>query len=77
MVRIIRDITELSPKKQKIAGIVNVFVSIGLILLMDRSMNIPLRTSMFNITVMLIVGVIFMYGYGFIVKRRRLKNKTS
>ena len=69
----VRDITKVSKRERMAAGIVSMIIAIGLSFVMDGSMGIPPRTTLFNNLVMLGFGLVFFQVYGLILKRRAKK----
>lgn len=72
MVKWVRDFNDLSPRKKIVVNLSSIILGALLIIGIDQSMGLPLGRSIFNIGVILLVGMAAVYVYGRYQKRLNL-----
>ena len=71
--KFVRDITKVSKRERIAAGIFSTIIGSGIILLSDWSMGEALNTSITDIIVTIVAGVVFLGVFRWISKRRAVK----
>ena len=71
--KFVRDITKVSKRERMAAGIFSTIVGSGIILLSDWSMGEGLNTSITDIIVTIVAGVVFLGAFRWISKSRAVK----
>ncbi len=72
MVKWVRDFNDLSPRKRIVVNLSSIIIGALLIIGIDQSMGLPLGRSIFNIGVILLVGMAAVYVYGRYQKKLKL-----
>lgn len=72
MVKWIRDFNELTPRKKIAVNLVSMVIGCLIIIALDQSMGLPLGRSIFNIGVIILVGMAAVFVYGRYQKRLKL-----
>lgn len=72
MVKWVRDFNDLSPRKKIAVNLSSIVIGALLIIGIDQSMGLPLGRSIFNIGVILLVGMAAVYVCGRYQKRLNL-----
>ena len=77
MTRWLRDFNIIGRRERMAVNLTSLFVGVAIVLIMDWSAGLPFGRSIFNIGIILIVGVVISLTYNAIMKRQYLKDRQT